>query len=455
MNKLALLSSSKLPAFIREEYPALVSFIEAYYRYLETQETIQNAGDIDETITKYVNMYRSELARGFGTPNQVSVVEFIRHNKEFFSRKGTPDAFRYFFRTFFNEEISISNPNYLIASGGEISSHYFFYATIIAGEIFVGDTLVLSHGARTYGLVIDKIEQLDQTTVELYFVPTRAMFGANSHQSLLSHDVFECRVFDTQGNTTFYGMTKEPMTRIVVQTPGKYWQYGQVITFPSSDVNGTDTVARVSRLLPGGGIGSIEIIEHGYPHIPGQLYTISPYSTRPVSTGSYSVEVTQESPQILHHTLSISDAVDSFAETITGLRQPGDYFLESYVDITYAAGIGFAYESAVSGTPQTETVTDVSYQAWLDSRATLTLEFGSMTRHRPVYLSEKSLISNQNCKLHDSLYYQAHSYVIETTTNIQDYRGSLDLIHPAGLKFFAQLNKTFEADLSSSISLIE
>lgn len=455
MNKLALLSSSKLPAFIREEYPALVLFIEAYYRYLETQETITTASDIDETITKYVNMYKSELARGFGTPNQVSVVEFIRHNKEFFSRKGTPDAFRYFFRTFFNEEITITNPHYLIASGGEISSHYFFYVTVTSGEIVLGDTLVLSHGVNSHNLVIDKIEQLDPTTVELYFVPARAMFGANTHQSLPTHDSYECRVYDSLGNTTFYGMTKEPMTRISIQNPGKYWQYGQIIIFTSADVNGTDTIARVSRVLPGGGIGSIEIIEQGYPHTPGQFYTTSPFSIRPAATGSYSVEITQESPQILHHTLTIADAVDSFAETITGLRQPGDYFLESYVDITYAAGIGFAYESAISGTPQTETVTDISYQAWLDSRATLSLEFGSMTRHRPVYLSEKSLLSNQNCKLHDSLYYQAHSYVIETTTNIQDYRGSLDLIHPAGLKFFAQLNKTFEADLSSSISLIE
>jgi len=62
--KLSTLVQSQLPEFVRSDYSTFVSFLEAYYEFLEqdqsSQELIQNAlqySDIDRTVPSFVQYF--------------------------------------------------------------------------------------------------------------------------------------------------------------------------------------------------------------------------------------------------------------------------------------------------------------------------------------------------------------------------------------------------------------
>ena len=75
----------------------------------------------------------------------------------------------------------------------------------------------------------------------------------------------------------------------------------------------------------------------------------------------------------------------------------------------------------------------------------------NIVRERGFYTNSDSLISNKEIRLHDSFFYQAFSYVVETENDLKSYRDSIGLTHPAGMKFFALMTKEVEIDISALI----
>lgn len=433
MKKLAFLSSTKIPEFIREEYPALVTFVEEYYRYLETLSSYEDITDIDNISDEYLKLYKDSVARGFGDPNYLSIRKFIYSNKDFFSKKGTPAAFEYFFKAYFGETITIRTPNYLIASGGEITGSYYFYVSISNGTVSEFDTLIVTTDAGDVHLKIDRVELLDSSHYALYFNPPRGFLNQVGNR---------VKVLNASNIATFNGLIIPTPYRIIPIIPGKYWQIGQVIILPSTG-SGLPTIARVTRITPDGGIASIEVVQFEYPQTAIQ-YTISSFSSQNIGSSDFAELNTVEiSEGVFEYTLDVHDNLVGLTDSITGVQTElgGDgYFSESYQLEDYAGGVAVDQSSGL------EEVGDYTQDSpeWLESLATIQILTGPLARERYEYQSENSLISNQNTKLHDSLFFQAFAYSIETEQNIEDYRGSIDLIHPAGLKFSAILAKRFE-----------
>ena len=444
MSNLALLSSLKLPEFIREEYPAMVAFIEAYYRYVETLESVSDITDLDTVAAKYVSLYKETSARGFSDPEFLEVKRFVQSNKEFFSRKGTPDAFIFFFKAYFGETIEIETSNFLIASGGEISGDYFFYVTTQLGHMTVADILEITHLGSVYKVEISNLIQLDSNTNAVYFSPPREFINDIGDR---------CVVHDNEGFERFVGYIESTPSNISTYSPGKYWQVGKIIKFPSIIPDGTPTIARVKSITPNSGIGSIEIIEYGFPHADQQTFIVSPFNFQPITSVTYTEIVTQYLPSIIKtHTLVINDTVSSLEENIYGLMLSATqgYFLEDYTALDYN-GLGVIAQINQFNKPLETVISDVSLETWTESRATLKMNFTQLSRERQQYISNKSLLSDQNTKLHDSYYYQQHAYLLKTSRNIEEYRGSIGLLHPAGLKLFAQLEKIFDYSIRSGI----
>jgi hypothetical protein len=455
MSNLSLLSSNRLPEFIREEYPAIVGFVEAYYRFVESTENIGNLTDLDSLATKYVNQYRLQFTRGFSEPKVLGIKIFIRNNKQMFAVKGTEEAFRFFFKAYFGEEIVIQKPEYLIASGGEVIGDYFVYVLGIFGALPDYSNLLVTSNGVEYLVQAKRIERLDANTYAVYFNPPIGFVCAVGDSVRINDGTFD----------TFVGEIKAAPIKFKINAAGKYWQVGKVIQFPSSSINGTPTIARVTKATAQTGIASLEIVQYGYPHSLNQQFSISPFPARPSSGDTvYTVSVIQNSPRINQHNLLMNDTTDGIAETVLGTipGKPGpalignsyglEYFLEDYTDLT-SASVPAVDISSVASTTVTVSNTDYSLDMWLESRATIELMFGSLSRERVGYASERSLISNQNVKIHDNYFYQAFSYLIKTKQNIADYRGAIELIHPAGLKFFAELEKEFVADFQPTIGI--
>ena len=114
--------NEQLPDFVRAEYPAFVSFIEAYYRYLDTtskpNDLLLNAAtwsDIDNTLAEFLPAYKKQYLAQFpkvtASATQIDERRLIKQVQEFFRAKGSPEALKYLFRALYNEEIEIDYPS--------------------------------------------------------------------------------------------------------------------------------------------------------------------------------------------------------------------------------------------------------------------------------------------------------------------------------------------------------
>ncbi|MBP05797.1 MAG: hypothetical protein CL728_03505 [Chloroflexi bacterium] len=86
-----------------------------------SSKNLWNLQDIDRTLDDYVDHFMKEYLEGFplAFPSElqstdIDVPEFkkflVKHSREFYQSKGTVDSFKYFFRSFFNDNVEVSYP---------------------------------------------------------------------------------------------------------------------------------------------------------------------------------------------------------------------------------------------------------------------------------------------------------------------------------------------------------
>ena len=86
-----------------------------------SSKSLWNLQDIDRTLDEYIDFFMKEYLEGFplSFPNpsestDLDVEEFkkflVKNSRDFYQSKGTEDSFKYFFRTIFNEEVTLKYP---------------------------------------------------------------------------------------------------------------------------------------------------------------------------------------------------------------------------------------------------------------------------------------------------------------------------------------------------------
>jgi hypothetical protein len=115
--KITDLLPDQIPDYVQEFYPLFVIFVTKYFEWLEqagnAQDVIQNLqldADIDTAATslatKFLTMYAPHLPQTAALDRSI----LIKHFRDFYLSKGSEESFRYFFRAFFDDEISIALP---------------------------------------------------------------------------------------------------------------------------------------------------------------------------------------------------------------------------------------------------------------------------------------------------------------------------------------------------------
>lgn len=109
----------QFPSIYREEASELITLVEAYYEFLETQtnQSIYNVRrmfeyrDIDSTLVNMLIFYRNKFLKGL--PFDQDNIRFIVKNvMELYRRKGSKEGIELFFKMFFDEEIELFYPSY-------------------------------------------------------------------------------------------------------------------------------------------------------------------------------------------------------------------------------------------------------------------------------------------------------------------------------------------------------
>lgn len=131
--KTSVLVNNQVPEFIRDEYPLFVSFIKAYYEFLEQKQgtekndliteakNLRNIKDVDDSIDKFETNFFNTFATLFPKSSSVNKEILIKKALPIYLAKGSENSFKFLFRMLFGEELDIIYPrdNVLRTSDGK------------------------------------------------------------------------------------------------------------------------------------------------------------------------------------------------------------------------------------------------------------------------------------------------------------------------------------------------
>lgn len=120
--KVSALIYQQVPEYVREEYPLFISFLEAYYEFLETKQgsqkndllaqakDIRYITDVDESIDEFERNFYETFA--YLLPKDVTVDKafLIKNLLPLYLAKGSESSFKFLFRLLFGQELEIKYP---------------------------------------------------------------------------------------------------------------------------------------------------------------------------------------------------------------------------------------------------------------------------------------------------------------------------------------------------------
>lgn len=135
-------SLKQLPQFIRDDssYEKFISFIKAYYSWLETSNNIEdrskniiNYKDVDETIDEFEDYFFNQFLQYFPEETYANKRELVKLSSKFYANKSTASSFKFLFRALFNSDCEVYNTRESIltaSSGNWIRSQFIRISTI-------------------------------------------------------------------------------------------------------------------------------------------------------------------------------------------------------------------------------------------------------------------------------------------------------------------------------------
>lgn len=452
--KLATSSYKKIPTFIREEYPLFVKLVEYYYEFLEKSShtgNLSSVKDLDNTEDIFLDQFRKQFSPEVPIFDKLGTRDFLKFAKGFYTSKGTEDSIKFLFRAMFGEEINIFYPSKQIlkASDGKWHQEYHIeieklYSNSGKSSPELEVTLTFSNQRGLFKIIPIRVVETGTINRSLVFFELPASVIIEDNQIIEQHD--------EEGTLLFSGRVVSSPSKIRVVSPGKYWQIGQVIKVPGSI---KDSYIRVSRTDSEGRILEVEVLEYGFSHSPNQSLIVSPFPNKPFGAAvDISTTIVGTNPLVRHHEIKVYDYLEGFAEKFTATSNEQDYFVTNTYFLEQYFGKTVASNSIVIKPEKDESVSDLTMEKWLESRATFIFEQGILIRDKGYYLDSDSLVSNSEIKLQDNFYYQNFSYVLDTENELKNYVKALNQVHPSGLKYFGQLIKIASIRISPEVKIV-
>ena len=148
----SLLVNKQVPEFVREDHPIFISFLEAYYEFLETEQGTQNndltkvskdlrkISDVDDSIDAFQTSFLNTFANLVPKDATLDKAFLIKNILPLYLSKGNEKSFRLLFRMIFSEEAEIIFPEdqVLRASDGQYASESILTIGDIISSFYTG-----------------------------------------------------------------------------------------------------------------------------------------------------------------------------------------------------------------------------------------------------------------------------------------------------------------------------
>ena len=417
----------QVPAFVREDNPTFVAFLQAYYEYVQTQSPdLRDLRNLDTTLDGFIKYFKSELAHNL--PDIENPRFIFEHIKSQYLAKGTEASYKLLFRLFFNKEVAIDYPGQqmLRASDGKWNQDVSIIAQVTSGhpDQIVGKLVDVVTPTKIIRIMIDRrqyieieVERVVKIADDIYeFYIDRRFFGNISIDDKIRYKT----------DTVYFSATILATTsKLQVLVGGTGFKIGQLYNIRNG--KGTGSIMKITKVTSLGGIVSAEFIKYGTGYttdFTSTIYADSGQSS--VGTGGTSISLTGGS-------LGISEGTDGFSET--GYINKADYATSTAIDGTYAGLVlrEFGGDAAALVSPYEPAIIKVS--------------LGPLARYPGYYVNNDGFLDDA-IFIQDSRYYQAFSYVLKIDERLDQYKSLIKtLIHPAGMAIFGEYSVLNEFDI--------
>jgi hypothetical protein len=430
--QLSSVVSRQIPEFIREDYPTFVSFVEAYYEYLQDQGVdLSTARDIDKTLDEFVIEFKKELAHNL--PQIQQDERFVlSHIKDQYLSKGSEASYKLLFRLLFGKKVELTYPGtqMLRASDGRWNQEISVFAKVDFGQPqdIVGKLVDIQTATRLIRVLVDRKEDL------VGEVDRIVALGGNIYEFFLDKRFFgvlkptdKIKYKDTF-QATILPATQTPK----ITQPGKNFRVGQVFEIKSG--TGTGALLKVTAVDDNNGIKYAEFIKFGIGY--NADFAVSLLASNTVNAAQ--LTIASASSSRAGDNLSIGDRTLGFDEQ--GYVNLGDYVTPTYVDGTYAGSIIREFSLNFRNA-----------QTASDDPAVIEVNLGALVKY-PGYFTSNAGFLDDSIFIQDSKYYQAFSYVIRIDERLDSYKSAVKtMLHPAGMALFGEYNITNSIDLSVTL----
>lgn len=439
-NKTSDIVQSQVPSFFLDDYPTFVNFLQAYYKFLETQKVNKNLEsfrDIDTTLTDFVDNLKNEFAHA--SPNYANTKLYLNHLKQHFVSRGSEESYALLFRLLFNKDIEIQHPSasVLRVSDGKWEQDYSIFVQVTAGDInnTVGQFIYVKTTTKKVRIHILNISVVDEVNkvYELFF--DKQYYGIINVNDTITFKTVIAYVLPTTNNIT-------------VVKGGQNFKIGQIFTLDSE--LGSGASIKVIKVGLNGTLQELKIITFGLGYQSNFYYTIS---NSAIGGESFSYPVTSQIRNLVGGGTEIiyqnpasgyNDPTIPFVES--GFINKQNYFNDTalYTDGSYVGDVLTQFYSDNAKTVN-------------EDYALLFIKLGSVAKYPGAYLTTDSFISGISY-IQDGNFYQDYSYVIKVDEKLDNYKNAvLQFLHPTGRKLFGEysIENDFLLPVETVLSIIK
>ena len=149
--KTSLLINRQVPEFVRDEYPVFVSFLEAYYEFLEQKQgselndltakskDLRDISDVDISIENFEENFFNTFADLIPRDIAVDKSVLIKNVLPLYLSKGSESSFKLLYRMLFGDELEVKYPkndvlrasdgNWVVENALKVSNNFYSYYT--------------------------------------------------------------------------------------------------------------------------------------------------------------------------------------------------------------------------------------------------------------------------------------------------------------------------------------
>jgi hypothetical protein len=479
-NETAILNEL-LPREIRKDTPTFVTLLEEYYRFLNQKDNpsyviqrIIEEHDLDKVVDeKYLNKIQYEIARAIPTSSYVQKTFLLKRIIDSYAIRGNDESVLYFFRIFFNEDVTIYNPweRVLIPSHGKWTQQ--LKARII---LYCGDSNILINNILVQ--YDNNGKEIARATVE---TAVRKRFRDKFYFDIVLRKDTTLGIFNKDYEISTIdgkarGIFVRSLAKVRIKNKGMGYSVGdkvylgglENITF-SGVVDRVDQFGEIIsiRLLNNGVSSSIHYFD-SIPNDPSLLPNLSTIYisgriirkdddyilvTRAENNNEFKLIIVLEKDLDffefhLNKFVDISGILTSDGIEVTSIS---DIIDENYVlhDFKYYDKNITPNYKINNSNYQTLDNTIIATNKLYDEEtlAKFEFQFSILYLTDGFYDDENGRPSGFNV-LQDSFYYQVFSYEINSSLSINTWKKQLEeLIHPAGFKLFNSINTIDILDL--------